>query len=50
MLKMLNDDEEHAGKDEEHAGKDDAGQEAAGHCGKDEAWLMAYWKGKKRFE
>jgi len=39
MLKILNEEEEAAGKDE-------AGQEATGKSGKEELWLMAYWKGE----
>ena len=39
MLKILNEEEEDGGKEE-------AGQEATGKSGKEEEWLMAYWKGQ----
>ena len=39
MLKILDEEDEDAGKDE-------AGQGATGKAGKEELWLMAYWKGK----
>ncbi|KAI0242812.1 RNA cytidine acetyltransferase [Lamellibrachia satsuma] len=51
MLKIMDEEDEDAGKDEAGqgaTGKDEAGQGATGKAGKEESWLMAYWKDFRR--